>query len=115
VSENLPDEKPLQTTSFVIHATRGVIRDQSTRRKAMLIVLALALALLLAGLTFLATALNPREHPGWFIFFWAACAWLTLTAVLLAIFDLLMVKLEARRNQRALRESLKTDSLRSRE
>jgi len=40
----------------------------------------------------------------WFILFWAACGWLTLTAILLAVFDLLMVKMEARKTERSLRE-----------
>ena len=102
--ENSPDEKHLQTTSFVAHATRGVIRDQKTRRKAMLFLLALALLLLIAGFTFLQTALNPREHPWRVIFFWIVCIWLTFTALLLALFDLLVVRLQARRAERALRE-----------
>jgi hypothetical protein len=102
--ENSPDEKRLRTTSFVVHATRGVIRDQTTRRKAMLFLLMLALLLLIAGFTFLAPALNPREHPWRVILFWIICIWLTFTALLLALFDLLVVRLQARRAERALRE-----------
>jgi hypothetical protein len=90
--------------SFVIHATRGVIRDQTTRRKAMLFLLALALLLLIAGFTFLQPTLNPREHPWRVILFWIICIWLTFTALLLALFDLLVVRLQARRAERALRE-----------
>jgi len=71
--ENSSDEKQLEATSFVVHATRGVIRDQNTRRKAMLVLLALALLLLILGFTILAPALNPREHPWRVIFFWIAC------------------------------------------
>jgi lysylphosphatidylglycerol synthetase-like protein (DUF2156 family) len=108
VSENSANEKPLQTTSFVIHATRGVIREQRTRRKMMLVVLVAALLLLVAGATFLAPALNPREHTGRFILFWAACAWLTFTAILLAIFDMLVVRRDARRAARELRERVDT-------
>ena len=104
--DNSPDEKPLESTSFVVHATRGVIRDQSTRRKAMLFLLALALLLLIAGFTFLQPALNPREHPWRVIFFWVVCIWLTFTALLLALFDLLVLRLQARRMERALREKL---------
>src|SRR2546423_12445977 len=104
--DNSPDEKRLETTSFVVHATRGVIRDQNTRRKAMLFLLALALLLLISGFTFLRPALNPREHPWRVIFFWIACIWLTFTALLLALFDLLVLRLQARRTERALREKL---------
>ena len=109
--ENLPDEKRLRTTSFVVHATRGVIRDQAARRKAMLFLLMLALLLLIAGFTFLQPALSPREHPWRVIFFWIVCIWLTFTALLLALFDLLVVRLQARRAERALRE--KFDAARS--
>jgi hypothetical protein len=104
--ENSPDEKHLRTTSFVAHATRGVIRDQNTRRKAMLFLLALALLLLISGFTVLQPALNPREHPWRVIFFWIVCIWLTFTALLLALFDLLVLRLQVRRAERALREKL---------
>ena len=104
--ENSPEEKNLETVSFVVHATRGVIRDQRTRRKAMVVLLALAVLMLLAGFTVFQSALNPREHPWFVILFWIICVWLTFTALLLAIFDLLIVRLEARRAQRALREKL---------
>jgi len=63
----------------------------------MFILLLVALALLFSGTTFLKTTLNPREHPIWFILFWIVCGWLTVTALLLAVFDLLIVKLELRR------------------
>jgi protein-S-isoprenylcysteine O-methyltransferase Ste14 len=101
------NEKPLRTTSFVIHATRGLIRDRNARRKAMTLMLALALLLLVAGFTFLQPALNPQEHPWRVILFWVACIWFTFTALLLALFDMLVLRLEARRAERELRESLK--------
>jgi len=107
-----PDEKHLRTTSFVAHATRGVIRDQNTRRKAMLLLLAGALLLLISGFTFLQSALNPREHPWRVIFFWIACIWLTFTALLLALFDLLVLRSQARRAERELREKLEAARLR---
>ena len=110
--ENSPNEKHLQTTSFVVHATRGVIRGQNTRRKAMLFLLALALLLLISGFTVLQPALNPREHPWRVIFFWIVCIWLTFTALLLALFDLLVLRLQARRAERALREKLDAARLR---
>jgi len=108
--ENRPEEKHLETTSFVVHATRGVIRDQRTRRKAMIILLALAVLMLLAGFIVFQSALNPREHPWFVILFWIVCVWLTFTALLLAIFDLLMVRADARRAQRALREKFESMS-----
>lgn len=111
--ENSSEQKRLRTTSFVVHATRGVIRDQRARRKAMVFLLALAVLLLLAGFTVLQSALNPRDHPWFVIFFWIACVWLTFTALLLALFDLLIIRLEARRAERALQEKLRSDAERS--
>ena len=105
-----PEGKNLETVSFVVHATRGVIRDQKTRRKAMVFCLALAVLLLLTGFTIFQTALNPREHPWFVIWFWIACVWLTFTAMLLAVFDLLIIRSEARKARRALREKLEADA-----
>src|SRR5947209_773312 len=110
--ENSSDEKQLEAWSFVVHATRGVIRDQTTRRKAMLLLLALALLLLILGFTVLQPALNPRDHPWRVIFFWVACVWLTFTALLLALFDLLVLRVQARQAERALREKLEAARLR---
>jgi uncharacterized membrane protein len=107
-----PPEKDLRTLSFVVHATRGVIRDQNTRRKAMLFLLALVLLLLISGFTFLQSALNPQEHPWRVILFWIVCIWLTFTAMLLALFDLLILRLQARRAERALHEKLEGSRLR---
>ena len=97
-----PEEKPLQTTSFVVHATRGLVRDQTMRRKTMFVLLLVALVMLFLGSTFLQGFLSARAHPVWFTIYWFACGWLTLTAMLLALFDLLMVRMEARRAKKTL-------------
>ena len=99
----------LRIVSFAIHSARGVIRDQSTRRRVMFITLVIAMLMLFFGTTFLQPFLSPREHPGWFVLFWAACAWLTLTAFLLALFDLLMVRARDRDARKTLRKKLDRD------
>jgi hypothetical protein len=106
MAQNSPEGKPLRTFSFVIHATRGVIRNQNTRRKTMFGTVFSALVLLFCGSTILRSTLNPHEHPGWFILFWLLCAWLALTAMLLAVFDVLMVRAEGRKAERVLRPEL---------
>src|SRR4051794_39837188 len=79
VANNSADEKPLETGSFVVHATRGVIRDQPMRRKIMCGLLLVALLLLRCGSTFLSSFVNPREHLVFSLIFWIACVWFTIT------------------------------------
>lgn len=97
-----PNEKKLRVASFAIHATRGLLRDQSARRWTMFALVCAALVLLSCGATFLAPVLDPRSRPGWFISYWFVCAWITATAALLAVFDLLLVRAQARAVKRAL-------------
>lgn len=96
----------LRIASFAAHAARGVIRDQTTRRWAMFITVLVAMLMLFAGGTFLEPLLAPHQHPVRFILFWLACAWFTLTALGLALFDLLMVRVQSRAAKRELRETL---------
>ncbi|MBA2622636.1 MAG: hypothetical protein H0U88_03315 [Chthoniobacterales bacterium] len=99
-----PEEKKLRTVSFIVHATRGVIRDRSFRRKVMAALLVLAGLMLTGGSAFLRDALAPQEHAVRFILYWLACAWLTITALLLAIFDLLIVRAESRAARKRMKE-----------
>ena len=99
-------EKKLRISSFAVHAARGVIRDQKMRRNTMFVLLLAALILLFSGSTFLQTKVNPREHPVGFILFWFVCIWLTFTAFLLAIFDILLVRTQRRKLERLLRAGL---------
>ena len=90
-------EQPrLRIVSFALHATRGLIRNQS-------------MFLLFGGTTFLQPFLSPREHPGRFILFWIGCAWLTFLALLLAVFDLLTMKMQARAARKILREKFEDE------
>jgi hypothetical protein len=106
---NAPVARNLRIGSFAAHAARGLIRDQTTRRWAMFFTLLAAMLMLFFGGTFLQPLLSPHEHPAWFILFWLACAWFTLTALLLALFDLLMVRAQSRAATRELRETLDPD------
>jgi hypothetical protein len=108
--QSMADEPArLRIVSFAIHSARGVIRDQSTRRWVMFITLVIAMLMLFSGTTFLQPLLTPREHWGWFLLFWLACAWLTLTALLLALFDLLMLRAQDRGARKILNKKLDRD------
>ena len=87
---------------IIIPITRGIIRDQTTRRSVIFFVMLAALIMLFLGATFLDGWL--REHPVLFIFYWLACAWATLTALLLALYDILAIRVAARREKRRLAE-----------
>jgi hypothetical protein len=102
--ETPPPEKRLRMMPFTVHATRGLLRDQRSRRKTMAISLVIAVVLLVAGLTVLRPWLDPHEHPWRFIFYWLVCAWETLLVLLLALFDLLLVRAQTRAARKLLRE-----------
>ena len=82
-------------TSLLV--AKGILRDQSMRRSAMFVVLMAALILLFLGSTLLEGYL--ADHIGAFFIYWGVCGWLTLTAILLAVYDLLRLRVEARQEQ----------------
>ena len=99
-----PNEKKLRFVSFAIHATRGLVRDQNARRKTMFWIVIGAVLMLFCGATFLAPWLDAKVRPGWFILYWLSCAWITVTAVLLALLDLLLMRAQSRADKRRLKE-----------
>jgi hypothetical protein len=101
-----PPEKRLRVAPFAIHATRGLLRDQKSRRRTMAVSIAVALILAVTGLTVFRSWLDPHQHPWRFIFFWLACAWETVLAILLAVFDLLLMRAQERAARKALREKM---------
>ena len=109
--EDRPPEKRLRVAPFAIHATRGLLRDQKSRRRTMAVSIAVALILLVTGLTVFRSWLDPHEHPWRFIFFWLACAWEIVLAILLALFDLLLMRAQERAARKVLREQMQSDTL----
>lgn len=108
--ETPPPEKRLRVAPFAVHATRGLLRDQQARRKTMAITLVIAVILTIAGLTVLRPWLDPQEHPWRFILYWLACAWEIVLVLLLALFDLLMVRAQTRAAKRLLQEQFRSGS-----
>jgi len=104
--ETQPPKKSFQVAPFAIQVTRGLLRDERSRRKTMAISVLVAVAMLVAGLTVLRPWLNPHEHPWRFIFFWFACAWETILVLLLALLDLLLLRAQARAARRAFQEEV---------
>ena len=96
----------MNNPKFIIQISKGLIRDQRARRIVMFYSVIIALVLLFAGATFLASLL--RGHPFIFIIYWAGCAWITLLAVLLALYDMLKVRIDLKRERRRLERELIT-------
>jgi hypothetical protein len=99
-----PPKKSFWMVPFSIHATRGLLRDERSRRKTMAVSVLVAVLMLVGGLTFLRPWLNPHEHPWRFILFWFACAWETILVLLLALLDLLLVRAQTRAERKLLRK-----------
>ena len=96
----------MNNPKFIIQLSKGLVRDQRARRILMFYSVIVALVLLFAGSTFLWPLL--REHPFLFLAYWAGCAWITLLAVLLALYDALKVRAEAKRERRRIERELIT-------
>lgn len=89
---------------FVIQVSKGLIRDQRSRRAVMFYSIAISLVLVFLGSTFLWSTL--REHPWIFIIYWLACGWMVLLATLLALYDMLKVRTDGRRERRRLAQEM---------
>ncbi len=89
---------------FFVSLTIAIIRDQHLRRLWMFYLLLAALVMLFLGSTVFSSAL--AQSLFWFGLYWLACAWLTLTVFLMAIMDLLLVRIQARRETRELKRRI---------
>lgn len=93
---------------LVLQITRGLLRDQAARRSVMFYTVLAALVMLFLGVSLLWGWL--RSHLLLFLLYWGVCAWITLTATLLAIFDMLLVRAAARRARRRLEAEYLADT-----
>ena len=90
--------------SFILLIAKGILRDRVVRRAALFWIVAAALALLGVGALLLDRWL--MEHLLFFLLYWGVCLWLTLTALLLALYDMLALGAEARRERRKLKSDV---------
>ena len=72
----------------------------------MFALLFVAVLMVITGATVLQGFLNPREHALRFILFWLACAWFTITSLLLALYDALLVRAQGRAARKTLKEEV---------
>lgn len=95
------EPKQLDVPSFAVHSTRGLIRDRKMRRAIMGVTLVVAVVLLICS-----AVVNVREHFLLAVICWLATAWIAVLASLLALYDLLAVRREARAERDRLRREL---------
>lgn len=90
--------------STVLLMTVGILRDYHQRRWAMFFIVLAALFSVFIGSVFLMDWL--KERPLAFLVYWAMSGWLTITAALLAMFDLLLVRRSGVEAKRQLRKTM---------
>ena len=95
---------PRSSRKNLLALARALLLDLHWRRTLMVYLIAVAFGMMLVGGTVGFDFLRARIPL--FIAFWLGCAFLTLVATLLAIYDLLILRLQARRAQRELRARL---------
>jgi hypothetical protein len=87
---------------LIIQICKGLIRSHRVRRTIMFWDVILVLLLSFAGATFFWNWL--RANPVWFLGYWAACGWFTILAAVLAVYDMIRVRLEGRRAEERLHD-----------
>lgn len=86
---------------------RALAGRQDARRRALFRLTVTACVAVFAGGTFLEGFLG--RHTAVFVVYWLAVAWLTLTIVLLALYDVLDVIATGRRERRELERRLREE------
>jgi hypothetical protein len=91
--------------NLVLQLTKGFLRDPKMRRSLMFYIMLVALVMLFFGWVFLSERWA-RENKWLYLGYWAVCAWLTLTAMLLAAFDILLIRAANRAKRRLMEAEL---------
>jgi len=90
---------------FIIAISKGIVRDQRARRTVLFFVVLAAMLMAFVGSVLLGGWLT-TERPILFLLYWGACAWLTFLSILMALFDMLMLRKEARRERRRIKSEV---------
>ena len=85
--------------------SKGVLRDTRMRRNVMLWIMMAAMVMLFLG-SWLLTDDWARKHIWLYVAYWVVCGWLTLTGVLLAVFDILVIRAAERAMRRKLEQEI---------
>ena len=102
-----PHPRAQRPLGRVLRYTRGLILNQHLRRLTMFYVIIAAMIMAFAGEIFLGGWLH--HNPWRFLGYYVACAGLTVVAALLAIYDILMIRLQHRFIRKRLRSEILGD------
>lgn len=102
--EPLPGPGLKDHAGFIYLVSKGLIRDQRMRRNLMCWFIMAAVLVLFIGAVFIDGYL--RERPMLFATYWLFCAWLTLSSVMLAMFDIMLQFVKGRVTRKALTKEL---------
>lgn len=100
---------------FVLAYTRGLIVDQHLRRTTMFYVVIAAMLMAFFGDLFMSDWLDFRHHLVRFVVYWLICGWLTVLAALLAVYDLLLLRIQHRLLRRELRARILAEAAKEKE
>ena len=88
---------------LVILITKGLIRDRNMRRSTMFGVAIAAMLMVFFGFFFVG---SKDDNPWLFIGYWLGCAWLTVTLLLLALYDMIAIRAKMAEEQRKLKAEI---------
>ena len=83
----------------IILLTKGILRNTRLRRNIMMWIMLAAMVMLFLG-SWLIPDAWARKHVWLYFLYWAVCTWLTIAGLLLAVFDILIIRAAARAMQR---------------
>lgn len=96
-----------QVIRAILLYAKGILRDQKMRRNVMMYVICAAGMMAVLGYFLLAYHRGwAREHLFLLTVYWLGFFWLLITGLLLAIFDILLLRTTARRMKRHLEEDM---------
>ena len=81
--------------NFILQITKGILRNRTMRRRLLSWIVMAVLAWVAVGVFLLDDFL--MAYPFLFLVYWGACFCLTITLALLAIYDMLAVRAEIKK------------------
>lgn len=89
----------------VILLTKGILRDTRLRRNLMMWLMLTAMVMIFLG-SWLISDEWIRRHLRLYFAYWAVCAWLTIAGMLLAVFDILIIRAAGKAMRRRIEEDI---------